>query len=122
MSTQGNLQNILLTILALSFAVLYLLRFIFQYQVEQHAILVKLFGRKVLRQIPIDAIEEIKVMPAWSSEGFHFRFYFVEKWPSFVFTKNVVLIRKRQGFGREVILYPQKPFEFVEQIKRAMDR
>jgi hypothetical protein len=116
MEVKGNIFATLLGILVLSLISLYSLRFIFQYQIEQHAILVKLFGRIVLRRIPLNVIEEIKVMRAWSLEALNPRFYFVEKWPGWVFTNKVVFIKKREGLNRAVILYPRQPDKFVEQV------
>lgn len=97
---------------------LYSLRYIFQYKVENKTLRIKLFGVFTIRRIPLNEIEELKAVPVWlPSSRSPISAIFAEAWPSWVFTRTGVMIRKRTGISRRLILTPERPEEFIRQIQ-----
>jgi len=103
-------------VLPLFLGYLYSLRFIFQYRVEGDSIRIKLFGLITIRRILLNDIKEIEIVPCWSFPSLPFTY--AEMWPSWVFTKTGVLVRKRTGLSRVLILTPENPLEFIATVKR----
>lgn len=103
-------------VLPLFLCYLYSLRFIFQYRVEGDAIRIKLFGLITIRRILLNDIKAIEIAPCWSFRSLPF--IYAEMWPSWVFTKTGVLVRKRTGLSRVLILTPENPFEFIASVNR----
>ncbi len=96
---------------------LYSLRYIIRYQVENHFLRVKLFGILTLRRIHLDDIVDIQPVSLWPfARGFRLASIWAEAWPSYVFTSTGVLIRKKSGISRRLILTPRNPDEFIGEI------
>jgi len=108
----GGLLTVLLVL-----GYLYSLRYIFQYQVEGRFLRVKLFGVITLRRIHVDDIVEIQPVSLCPfGKNFRLASVWAEAWPSYVFTSTGVLIRKRSGISRRLVLTPKKPEDLIREI------
>lgn len=102
---------------------LYSARHIVQYSIDRDTLRVKILGVLTVRSVPLGDIEEIYVISAWwdtlpFSRRFRLPFLFAERWPSYVFQRYGVFIRKRTGFSRYLILSPEDSKAFVLQVER----
>lgn len=102
---------------------LYSLRYVFQYEVEKDALRIKLFGFIPVRRVRLDDVDEIALI-TWRetvplSKGFRFPFLIAERWPSYVFQKRGVYLRKKTGVIRFLILSPKDPQGFVRKLRNS---
>ena len=104
---------------AILLACLYSLRYIFRYQLRNGMLRIKMFGFLTIRRVKLNDIEETRVVPIWlPARGFQFPQLLAEAWPSWVFTRRGVLIRKRTGISRRLLLTPEKPDDFAAELLR----
>jgi len=104
-------------VLLLLTAYLYSLRYIFQYKISDGILRVELFGRVPLRRVRLEDIQEARIISPWPfSEHFSIDTLFAEAWPSRVFIRKGVLIRKKRGLSRRLVLTPQDPTKFIDVI------
>ena len=96
---------------------LYALRFIIQYRVSDDSIRIKLFGVLPVQSIPLKNIQEIRVVPVWTFGGGGLINPFIERWPSWVFSREGVLITRRRGLVRKILLSPRSPSEFLQEVQ-----
>jgi hypothetical protein len=97
---------------------LVLVNYIIRYEVSNEAVLIKLFNLVTVRRIRLKDIENVSVIktsPFPWGEGYQLNFTFYERWGSILDEKKV-LIRKRRGLIRIILLTPPEPAEFVQQL------
>jgi hypothetical protein len=100
---------------------LYVLRYVFQYEIGGGWLRVKLLGHTTLRRVRLADIQEVRVVSAWAPRNmFSPHTVFAEAWPSFVFTRRAVLVVKTTGISRRLILSPRDPDSFVREISREI--
>ena len=107
-----------LAALAIFMAWLYASQWIIRYQTTKEAVRIRLFGVIPLRRIKPDDIAEIRLI-SWTdtfplSRNFQPEYLWAERWPSHIFQKQFVFIRKKTGLSRVMILSPRDPQQFVD--------
>jgi len=100
---------------------LYAARYIVRYTVGKETLRIELFGLFPVRRIKLEDIVEVKIISAWIdtlpfSKEFRLPFLIAERWPSYVFQKKGVFVRKKTGVSRFLILSPENPEEFTNKI------
>lgn len=115
---------IFLSFLALVAGVFYLFRHLFQYEILDHMVRIKLLGVITLRRIRLSDIEEVRLI-SWAQKlpfvsGFRVEYLFAEHWPSYFFSRRLAFIKKRTGISRRLILFPKQPDKFVEEIRKRV--
>jgi len=99
-------------------AYLYALRYIVQYRSDNTYLRIKLFGVIPVRRIRIQDIVEIQPLSLSPfRRDFRAAPIWAETWPSYIFTRTGVMIRKRSGFSRRLILTPRDPDEFMRALE-----
>jgi hypothetical protein len=84
----------------LTFAWLYSLRYVLQYELGPGWFRVKLSGLLTLRRIRLADIRHARLVRAWSFWDTLSPLNFSEAWPSFIFTRRAVLLVKSSGISR----------------------
>ena len=107
--------------LSIGAAGLYALRVIIQYRVTDNAIRIKLFGVFPVQSVQLKNIEEIRVVPAWTFGGEVLN-PFIERWPSWVFSREAILITRRRGLARKILLSPRNPSEFLQEVQLKREK
>jgi hypothetical protein len=113
---------IFLSFLAAVGGVFYLFRYLFQYEILDRIVRVKLIGVITLRRIRLEDIDEVRLI-SWAQRlpfvrGFRVDYLFAEHWPSYFFPRKLVFIKKRKGISRNLVLFPKDPQEFVAKISQ----
>ena len=102
---------------------LYVLRYVFQYEIGEGWLRVKLLGHITLRRVRLADIQEVRLVSSWAPRNmFSPRTLFAEAWPSFVFTRRVVLVVTTTGISRRLVLSPRDPDSFVREISEGRDK
>ncbi len=107
----------LLVIPAIGFY-LYFMNLIFQHELTNDAIRIRLMGLVTLREIALKDIASIEVVSLLNPPDPTVMFY-AERWPGKAVGKEGVLIRKRSGMSRVVLMTPESPHEFVQAVHRV---
>ena len=94
------------------FAMIYALRFIYGYRIKDGAIEILLFRVLPIYRISISDIEHIGILPRGSLWISPFVFRLANR-----LTRNSVLIHRRTGLVRKIVLTPDEPFRFIDQVK-----
>lgn len=108
------------TLVVLPLFVFYLLHMnrIFVHEVTPTAIRVRLLGFVTLRKVPLTDIESIDLVNTTDLPDPTVMFY-AEKWPGKPFAKEGVIVKKRTGLSRTLLMSPDRPAEFIEKVSRA---
>lgn len=114
----GFLFLFLLVLPAFGFS-LYFMGTIFHHKIDNDAIRIRFMGLITLRKVDLNDIESIEVVNALELPDPTIMFY-AEKWPG-KFGKEGVLIHKRSGLSRVLLMSPENPREFVESVNRLRE-
>lgn len=114
-----------LTVAALMMSYLFMLRYLIQYEISAAHLKIKLCGFLPVRSIELDSIVEVQTIAGWNdtfpfSRNFRIAFLIAERWPSYVFQKQGLFVRRRAGIVRYFILSPRNPEELSEHIRNAI--
>jgi len=101
---------------------LYALRVIIQYRVTDDAIRIKLFGVFPVQSVQLKNVQEIRVVPVWTFGGGVLLNPFIERWPSWVFSREAILITRRRGLVRKILLSPRNPPEFLQEVQLKREK
>lgn len=117
----------ILVVLGLLAAYLYSFRYVLVFEFTDEAVRVKLFGRIVVRTIPVRAIDEIAIVS--TSSAFPFSrdlrlgaLFFGEHWAGYVPRRRAVRLHKRTGLSRWILLTPRDPAAFRDAVLAAQRR
>lgn len=101
---------------------LYALRHVIRYEVKAGMVRIRLFDIIPIRTIRSDEVIDVTVVPAWPwMRGFRLSWCVGEVWPSRVFSRRAVLMRKSCGFTRIVLLTPSDPEQFVRDVRHSLN-
>ena len=89
-------------------AVLYGLRFLYGYRVQSGAIEIVLFQALPIYRLPVEQIEVIRKV-SWNKTGSAIRL-------GNRLTRECVLIQKREGWFRRIVITPSDADEFISQV------
>ena len=95
---------------------LYFMSIIYHHEVTQDAIRIRFLGFMTLRKVGLSEIESIEVVDTLKLRDPTI-FFYAEKWPG-KFGKEGVLIKKKSGLSRVLLISPENPGEFVEHVNR----
>lgn len=95
-----------------------------QYVVDQDALRIQLFGILTVRRVSLNDIDDARIVAMFTemlpfSKGFRLAFLWAERWPSYMFQRRAVIIHKRTGISRLLVLTPKSPEQFVESLRRT---
>jgi hypothetical protein len=109
-----NLDNLVTLLVGalLLLAIIYGLRFIYDFRIRNGAIEVALFRVLPIYRIPIDDIELIQKV-GWRDPVFGF---FILRLGN-RFTSEAVLLKRRRGWIRRIIISPADPDGFIREMK-----
>jgi hypothetical protein len=100
---------------------LYSLRFIIQYAVTSQALQIRVLGRITVRRIGLSDIREVRILHWWPpSMAVILETIAAETWPSQIFTKRGVLVRRKTGLSRRLVLSPKDPENFIKVLTREI--
>jgi len=104
-------------LLVLPLFVLYLLYMnrVYMHEVTPDAIRVRLLGFMTLRKVPLAEIDSIELVATNNLPDPTVVFY-AEKWPGKPFAKEGVIVKKRSGLSKVLLMSPDKPAEFIEKV------
>lgn len=98
-----------------TFVALFMERYICVYRIQDRMLKIKIFGVFTLHRIWWTEIEDLKIVPAWEP-----------RWAYIVggyeFSGKRVLVKRRKGLIRNVLLTPKNPEKFAEEISDRMKR
>lgn len=112
-----NILTTIFTVFVLSVLVigwLFLQRYVSIYRIEDHLLKIKIFGI-TLHRIWWTEIEDVKIVPIFGLLGAY-------RISGYEFSRKRVLISRRKGLVREVLLSPKNPEKFVQEISDRMKR
>jgi hypothetical protein len=96
---------------------LFFMHRVYVHEITEEAIRVRLFGLLTLRKVLLKDIESIEVVQTQELPDPTVMFH-AEKWPGKPFAKEGILLRKRTGVSRVLLMSPEKPREFVEAVNK----
>lgn len=114
----GFLFLLLLVLPAFGFY-LYFMSAIYHHELSGNAIRVRFLGFITLRKVDLKDIESIEVVNTLELPDPTIMFH-AEKWPGKL-GKEGVLIHKRSGLSRVLLMSPENPREFVESVSRMRE-
>ena len=102
---------------------LYSFRYIVRYSLQDGILRIKLFGSITVLKIPLSEIDDAEVI-TWKdvipgSRSFRPDFLFAERWGGYTIGKGVG-IKKHTGLIRRVVISPEDPEGFAEQMKAQL--
>lgn len=98
---------------------LYFMSTIYHHEVSKDAIRIRFMGFMTLRKVELTDIEAIEVVNTLELPDPTIMFY-AEKWPG-KHGKEGVLIHKRTGLSRVLLMSPENPREFVESVNKIRE-
>jgi len=90
---------------------------VYAHELTEEGIRVRLFGLVTLRRVLLQDIESIAVVQNLELPD-PTVFFYAEKWPGKPFAKEGILVRKRTGVSRVLLMSPENPREFVEAVNK----
>ncbi|SPP63195.1 hypothetical protein [Nitrospira lenta] len=111
----------LLVILPLFGFYLHYMNRVYVHDVSGDAIRVRLFGLVTLRKVSLKDIETIEVVRRLELPDPTVMFH-AEQWPGKPFAEEGILVRKRTGISRTLLMSPDNPRSFVELVNRRLTR
>jgi hypothetical protein len=100
--------------------IVYGLRHAFSYPLRDSRMDIRILGLTV-QHIPFSDIEKIEVIPFSSlvplSYSFRWRYLVSLKWCGY--SRNVIAIRRKNGWVKEIVISPDDPEAFVRTMKRV---
>ena len=117
----------IIVVLGLLAGYVFALRYVFVFEVTDDAVRVKLFGRIVIRTIPIRSIDEVAIVSPSSvlpiSPDFRIgALLFGEHWPGYVPRLQAVRLHRRTGLSRWIFLTPRDAVAFRDAVLAAQRR
>ncbi len=102
---------------------LFLLRYIFQYKFKDRYLCVSLFGLLSIRQIRLTDVIQVRTVSkgVFLPRELTWELLWAEAWPSWIFSRTAVLIRKKYGFSRRLVFTPRSADEFIREIERRRE-
>jgi len=96
---------------------LHFMNLIFKHEMTKDAIRIQFMGFIPIRKVALKDIESIEVVNLQELPDPTVLFY-AEKWPGKASEKEGILIKKRTGISRVLIMTPKKPREFVQAVNK----
>ena len=90
---------------------------VYVHEVTEEAIRVRLFGLITLRKVLLKDIEAIEVVRRLELPDPTVLFH-AEQWPGKPFAKEGILVRKRTGVTRALLMSPDNPEDFVQLVNK----
>ncbi|ULA63921.1 MAG: hypothetical protein LZF86_110621 [Nitrospira sp.] len=90
---------------------------VYVHEVTKDVIRVRLFGLVTLRKVLLKEIESIEVVRRLELPDPTVLFH-AEQWPGRPFAKEGILVRKRTGISRTLLMSPDNPNNFVLQVNK----
>lgn len=109
-------------LIAVLIAYVYSFRYFVRYELENNSLKIRICGLITVRKIDLGQIEEIALVD-WRqmtpfSRSFEPKLLFSERWGGYRVGHGVVL-KKRSGIMRTIIISPKEPEKLVEAINSA---